>query len=150
MKRLMNLRMAAVCLVMVALLSSCKKDPIRGCMDSDATNYKSSAEEDDGSCNYDVKFLFWQYQSDAQGKVNTNTTTLYYYIDGVYAGSSGAGYYVYYAPTECSSTAVFTTTKSLGHSKTKTVTVKVIDEDDYVWLNISASISGAFCTKVHM
>lgn len=34
------------------LLTQCKKEPIRGCMDNNSTYYNPSAVEDDGSCVY--------------------------------------------------------------------------------------------------
>lgn len=43
--------LASLTLVLGLGLSSCKK---KGCMDSTATNYNSSANKDDGSCTYDV------------------------------------------------------------------------------------------------
>jgi len=40
------------------LIASCKKDKIKGCMDSIATNYDLNAEEDNGTCQYERdKFL---------------------------------------------------------------------------------------------
>jgi hypothetical protein len=40
------------------LIESCKKDKIKGCMDSSASNYDKNAEEDNGSCIFERdKFL---------------------------------------------------------------------------------------------
>lgn len=40
------------------LLSSCRKDPIKGCTDATALNYTADAEKDDGKCSYERdKFL---------------------------------------------------------------------------------------------
>ena len=47
-------------LILLALLIilGCKEDPIEGCMDVNALNYDSVAEEDNGSCEY---FPFSEY-----------------------------------------------------------------------------------------
>ena len=34
--------------------SSCEEDPVTGCTDLNAINYSSQAEEDDGSCTYQL------------------------------------------------------------------------------------------------
>jgi hypothetical protein len=133
-----------------AALAGCAKT--QGCTDSDATNFSSSAEENDGSCTYEAKILFWQYKSDAEGKVNTNTSTLYYYIDNVYIGSSAANLYVSSEPSDCSSTAVYTCRKSLGKSRGTSMTVKVIDEDNWVWFNSSIylPVYPSLCKTIRM
>ncbi len=43
----------------LVVLTSCEK-PVYGCMDKTATNYKSSATEDDNSCTYNGTIVFWQ------------------------------------------------------------------------------------------
>ena len=43
------------------VLFSCKKE--QGCTDQIAINFNSTAEEDDGSCNYSVTGGYWITQS---------------------------------------------------------------------------------------
>lgn len=40
-------------------VTGCKKDKIKGCTVSSADNFKSNAEEDDGSCVYSGNYVFW-------------------------------------------------------------------------------------------
>tara|TARA_Y100000385_G_scaffold247047_1_gene266791 strand:- start:1470 stop:1637 length:168 start_codon:yes stop_codon:yes gene_type:complete len=39
------------------LATCCSKE--QGCMDSDAVNFNSLAEEDDNSCQYEGRIVFW-------------------------------------------------------------------------------------------
>ncbi len=38
--------------ILISTTSSCKKDKVKGCMNSEARNYSSDANEDDGSCSF--------------------------------------------------------------------------------------------------
>lgn len=45
-------------LVTLTIITSCKKDKVKGCLDNSASNYDANAEEDNGTCSYERdKFL---------------------------------------------------------------------------------------------
>lgn len=57
----------------VFVLFSCKKE--QGCTDQIAINFNSTAEEDDGSCNYSVTGGYWITQSITQfGSITTSVS----------------------------------------------------------------------------
>jgi len=56
----MKFRFYGVLLLVIAatLVSSCKKDKVKGCLDASAINYDANAEEDNGNCTFERdKFL---------------------------------------------------------------------------------------------
>ncbi len=62
---------------------SCKKET--GCTDSSATNFKSSAEKDDGSCTYKGSVTFWNLTTSALGLVDV-------FVGGVPQGTITSDY----------------------------------------------------------
>ena len=57
----------------VFVLFSCKKE--QGCTDQIAINFNSTAEEDDGSCNYSLSGGYWVTQSSTQsGSITTSVS----------------------------------------------------------------------------
>lgn len=102
----------AICVMALAFMS-CKKDPIKGCKTSYATNYNSSAEEDDGSCTYEGSVVFWQTAPVASVNV---------YLDGVFVGNSNV---VFSSAPACGNGAALTVKKDLGTSKSKNYNLTV-------------------------
>jgi hypothetical protein len=121
-------------------LSSCKK---AGCTDLKADNYSSKAKTNDGSCTYSEKLIFWQNYASTQ--TWGGSAVLKIYVDGAYLGSFATSEYIATAP-DCASNGQLNKTIDFGNSTTKTVNVKVVDEDDYEWYNQNITMSAGSCT----
>jgi len=122
-------------------LSSCKK---AGCTDIKADNYSSKAKTNDGSCAYSEKLIIWQDQSSAQSWGGA-AAVLKIYVDGTYLGSFSATEY-YIGTLNCESNGQLNKTIDFGNSTTKTVNIKVLDEDDYEWYNDNVIMNAGSCT----
>jgi hypothetical protein len=126
--------------VTALFVSSCRKP---GCIDADATNYSASAKKSDGSCTYSESLIFWQDQTTAQSWSGV-ATTLYYYVDGQLVGSSAANVYFSGAPS-CSQNGLASAVIDMGKNKSKTVTVRVLDDTGFEWWNEAVSVSAGTC-----
>lgn len=134
----------ATCVMALAFMS-CKKDPVKGCKTSYATNYNSSAEEDDGSCTYESKVIFWQNQTNASSWAAAGVTALTFYVDGQVIGSCAANVYNTSAPT-CSGSGAASVTKSLGNSSSKSFSYSIKDQTGYAWYSGSVTLDGSVCS----
>ena len=131
--------------VMALAFMSCKKDPVKGCKTSYATNYNSSAEEDDGSCTYESKVIFWQNQTNSASLVSQGVTSLTFYVDGSVIGSCAASVYNTSAPT-CSGSGAASVTKSLGNSSSKSFSYSVKDQTGQEIYGGNMTLDGSNCT----
>ena len=137
--------MIVICSIALATIG-CKKEKIKGCKISYATNYKSTAEEDDGSCLYESKIIFWQNQANAASWSGAGVTALTFYVDNQLIGSCAASVYNASAPS-CSSSGAASVVKSLGSSKSKSFSYSIKDQTGYVWYNGSVDFDGSVsCT----
>ena len=141
--------MKIVTIIAIGALSittlACKKEKIKGCKVSYATNYKASAEEDDGSCEYESKIIFWQNQANANSWSLVGVTALKFYVDGQFIGSCAATEYNGSAPT-CSGNGQASVTKKMGLSNSRTYSFSIKDQDGTEWYIGNITVDGNSCS----
>jgi hypothetical protein len=100
--------------LIVLTFNSCSKK--KGCMDKDSTNFDSSAQQDDGSCQYKGNVVLWMQNALPPGySVNT-------YIDGAFQGNVNV---TFANAPGCGTTGALTINKNLGSAKNKNCTLRM-------------------------
>lgn len=127
--------------ILSLLIFSCSKP---GCTDPIAKNYSSSAKKDDGSCTYETKLIFWQDLAAANSWGPLSVTSLKYYVDGNYIGSSIATEY-YTSQPSCSAAGQASYTINLGKNTSQSVNIKVTDQTGFTWYDEFVTVTNAEC-----
>jgi hypothetical protein len=141
-----------ICITLVggiAILNSCKKSTIKGCMDPDSRNYNSKADEDDGSCAYDGSIVFWYNQATSDSLVANGSVSLTYYVDGVVVGSSATSVYWTGAPN-CGQSGSVTINKDLGSNKSRTASYSVKDESGLEYWSGTLTFTANTCQATEL
>lgn len=131
----------AITLILGLTTISCKKEKIKGCTNSSADNFKSNAEEDDGSCQYSGRYVFW-----TPSVVGSESADVYF--ESIYIGTVANAFSS--APA-CGTTGALTVEKSWSGSATKSYAISV----DYFdssgafagTVNSTANLSAKTCTS---
>ena len=135
----LGISMSLLCFLCIGLIVStttaCGK--VEGCTDSSAKNYDAVAEEDDGSCTYDARVIFWfgpevtEELEELSVEYGINVTFIQVRVEDEVKGTL---YYDQYHNTKplCNETNdIVRADKDLGSSKTKSVKIGTyIDVDD--------------------
>ncbi|MBP5994509.1 MAG: hypothetical protein KA736_02315 [Crocinitomicaceae bacterium] len=124
------------------LIFSCSKP---GCTDPSAKNYNISAKKNDGSCTYQTKLIFWQDLTAANSWAPLGVTSLKYYVNGVYIGSSLANEY-YSTQPSCAASGQASYTIDLGKNTSGSVHVQVIDQSDFTWYDEYVTVYNDECS----
>lgn len=140
----------------IILLGACSKK--KGCMDVNSTKYDSSAQQDDGSCTYQGKVIYWWDQtfrdscnSAPNGISASSIATVQVFLNGNFVGSLPVSSQFWTSAPNCGATAALTVTENLGSSKSKTFSQyeKYLDGSGNVLATTTASnltLSGNTCT----
>ncbi|MCW3070732.1 MAG: hypothetical protein JWO44_622 [Bacteroidetes bacterium] len=105
----------AVILLLGIGITSCKKEKIRGCTTSSADNFKSNAEEDDGSCQYSGRYVFWTASVVGSERADV-------FLEGAFIGAVANAFTS--APS-CGATGALTVEKSWTGSATKSYSISI-------------------------
>jgi len=132
---------------MTILNTSCAKE--KGCTDPDSINYNADAEEDDGSCEYEGRVVFWYNEATADSLLEDGAISLTYYVDGTLVGSSAASVYWTGAP-ECGQEGSVTVTKNLGNVKNKTFSYSVKDQDGFEYWSGTVDFKANTCIATEL
>ena len=130
MKRAVYLFVLAV--MLLSLFTGCEKK-ISGCTDPNSINYNSSANVNDGSCQYEGSIVFWNDPTTTDTLVAHKVTSLIYYVNGVMVGTSDPTIQFWVTPPECGQNASVTITESLGGATALTYPFSVNDQTGIVW-----------------
>ena len=142
--KIQNLLTALFCVSILA--AGCSKE---GCTDGNATNYDSSADTFDGSCQYEGQVVFW-YDQETSGYLDyIYSTSLSFHIDGQIVGSTATSQYWTGAP-DCGDDASITITKDLGNVTSLASTYEVIDNDGFVVWEGILNFEANTCLKVEL
>ncbi|OFY87144.1 MAG: hypothetical protein A3F72_16700 [Bacteroidetes bacterium RIFCSPLOWO2_12_FULL_35_15] len=141
-----KLILIAFTIAAVFLSTSCKKK-IRGCTDPAATNYKTSANEEDGSCTFEGSVVLWYGQTTSDLLIQNGHSFLEYSIDYSYADDSDCSAYYTTAPN-CGESGSVTVTKNLGNSSSKSFyySVVCVGTDSVLWSG-NLTFTAKTCTK---
>jgi hypothetical protein len=134
-------------IIVVAMLSSSceKEEPTeRGCLNPNASNYCSTCNKDDGSCEYVGSAVFWWDMATAQDLEDGESYSVTFYVDGQIIGSSGTNVYWNAAP-RCDQSNTVSFTRNLGKATSKSFNYRVVDQDGYEYFNTSITLTANTC-----
>lgn len=134
-------------------ITSCKKEKVKGCMDSKSRTYNSAAEEDDGSCAYNGKATFWIDSTSAENFANQGIGKIKIYIGGSVAGTYDfASGIPISAPSSCGESGYVSVNLDMGSDKITNGVVYTVNNDsnDTIITAGSTSLEGGVCKSIHI
>lgn len=129
----------------VFLSTSCKKK-IQGCMNTAATNYKASAEEEDGSCKFEGSGMFWFNDTTSFDLDMNGVVTLIFKLDGEDVGELNTMQFLTNVP-DCWASDCITVFKNLGNSTSKSFPYRVEDGNGNLIWSGDLTFTANTCTK---
>lgn len=101
--------------------TGCKK---QGCTDPTATNYNADADEDDCSCEYQGRLVFWFNDAVSTNLIAAGVTNLTVFVGGVEVGTIDPADSFINSPA-CGQDGALTVTQNLGTEKAKTMLYEI-------------------------
>lgn len=133
------------CVVMMGLLSCGRK----GCTDLDAINFSANARNDDGSCVYSGKVLFWYNSTVVLSLMNSGITSLKFYIGNELKYEGESIIYWNQVP-DCGHAGTITLIIDMGELQMQPVNYLINDQNgNAVWEGV-VSLVGGLCNPVQL
>lgn len=129
------------------ILPGCGK---KGCADSDAINFSTSAKKDDGTCRYEGAKVFWVSKSTAQQMISDSIESIVVYIDGDVEGRITLLDQRYTAAPDCDAAQAVTVKKDLFSLKNTAFTYEVFDNKNVKRWSSSFIINANTCEDVEL
>ncbi|MDE0872071.1 MAG: hypothetical protein OSA37_09155 [Flavobacteriales bacterium] len=120
-----------------------------GCTDPNAENYESSADSNDGSCEFMGEVVFWYGEAVSAEMVYIYTNSLSFYVDGQIVGSTSANQFWTGAPN-CGDNASITVSKNLGGASSLAFDYEVIDDYGDTWWYGTTNFVANTCTTLEL
>jgi hypothetical protein len=113
---------------------SCSKEPIRGCTNSLADNYNSSADEDNGSCTYSADLVLFLSKKTSDLLKSVSVTTAKFYVNDSYVGSLNTSSGARTTDPDCGTTTNVLKKTITSKESAITFVFKTMDEDGDTWV----------------
>ncbi|MGV6860666.1 MAG: hypothetical protein ACWA41_02790 [Putridiphycobacter sp.] len=133
-------------LTCLSYLVSCKK-PVKGCTDEKALNFNWQAEENDGTCTYEVRGVFYHKEPFSQNLIDNGVTEINYYLDGELIGSKLPFNHWSFIP-DCGSTEAIGFTRNIGTSKFVSYNYILRDQNGFSLDQGNVTINGGDCVAI--
>jgi hypothetical protein len=141
------MRILSFILIILSIgLFSCKK-PVTGCTDENALNWNWKAEENDGTCTYEVKGVFYHKAPFSQNLIDEGKTQINYYVDGELIGSKLPNSHWTYIP-DCGNTEAIGFSRNIGTSLSATYNYILRDENGFSLDQGNITINGGECAAI--
>ena len=134
--------------IILPLFSGCEKK-ILGCTDPNSINFNSSANVNDGSCQYEGSIVFWYDPITADTLIAHKVTSLTYYVNGVVVGSSIPAI-SWITPPDCGQNASVTVTEPFTGVTNLTYSFSVNDQNGIVWWNQTVTFVANGCSSYQL
>ncbi|MDZ4822614.1 MAG: hypothetical protein SH856_04075 [Flavobacteriales bacterium] len=138
--------LVAICVI---TLTSC--DPkIKGCMNENAENYNADANQDDGNCLFEGRYIIWFGAVESYELADNEVEELNYFVDGQYLETTGAYSYLYEVPSCADELPVFFSRELNSENDTEEFTYLVTDQDDNALYSGTGTFEVDKCKKIEL
>ena len=147
--KMKNLKLILIITIVGAMTffaSSCKE---QGCTDPTATNYNADADEDDCSCEYSGRLVFWFNDDVSNNLIAAGVTTLTCYVDDVEVGTMDPADSYINSPA-CGQNGALTVTQDLGLDKEKTLVYEIKNQDGVVYWTGNINFKSNTCVTLQL